>query len=73
MLLRILKDCNCFFFSSFLFFFSNAVSALQPAIDLLEALELPTNHSRYIGVSLARGFENHMAFKLGKYYSFVFK
>lgn len=53
-----------------LFFFSNfcviSVSALLPAIDLLEALELPTNYSRYIGVSIAQGMEKHLAFKLGK-------
>lgn len=41
------------------------VGALLPAIDLLEALELPTNHSRYIGVSIAQGMEKHWAFKLG--------
>lgn len=44
-----------------------SVSALLPAIDLLEALELPTNHSRYIGVSITQGMEKHLiAFKLGK-------
>ncbi|XP_055313801.1 protein kinase C-binding protein NELL1-like isoform X2 [Sitodiplosis mosellana] len=45
--------------------FPIAVSALLPAIDLLEALELPTNHSHYIGVSIAQGMERHLlAFKL---------
>lgn len=45
-----------------------AVSAYHPAIDLLEALELPTNYSRYMGVSLAQGMESHeTAFRLGKW------
>lgn len=55
------------FFCIFVFI---SVSALLPAIDLLEALELPTNHSRYIGVSIAQGMEKHStAFKLGKIYT----
>lgn len=38
-----------------------------PAIDLLQALDLPANHSRYIGVALAQGIENKMAYQLSEY------
>lgn len=56
----------------FIFFSVISVSALLPAIDLLEALELPTNHTRYIGVSIAQGMEKHLAFKLGKFAIYLF-
>lgn len=39
----------------------------MPAIDLLQALDLPANHSRYIGVALAQGNENKMAYQLSEY------
>lgn len=43
------------------------VSAEIPAIDLLQALDLPANHSQYIGVALAQGNENNMAYQLSEY------
>ena len=53
-----------------IFRFIISVKAILPAIDLLEALELPTNHSHYIGVSIAPGMEKHLiAFKLGKIFN----
>lgn len=56
-----------------MFYFYFTVSAILPAIDLLEALELRMNHSRYIGVSTVQGMEKHMmAYKLGNQYVISF-
>lgn len=63
---------NHFFFGFLQFlnkdhFFLISVNALLPALDLLEALELPKNHSRYFGVSVAQGMETHLiAYRLGE-------
>ena len=40
------------------------MTALEPGIDLLEALNLHSNHSRYIGVTLTQGFKMKMAYHL---------
>ncbi|KAG4077942.1 hypothetical protein HA402_013442 [Bradysia odoriphaga] len=39
-------------------------SALEPGIDLLEALNLHNNHSQYLGVTITQGFTMKYAYRL---------
>ncbi len=64
----------CVGIKTILFFILFAASALEPGIDLLEALNLHNNHSQYIGVSLTQGFAMKLAYRLSKFiYNFTFK
>lgn len=52
-----------------LFFFRLILaSALEPGIDLLEALDMHSNYSQYAGVTLTQGSKNNMGFHLSKFY-----
>lgn len=46
---------------------SFSASALEPGIDLLEALNLHNNHSQYLGVTMAQGSSMKLAYRLSKF------